>query len=166
MAVVRKNIKLKIQNSKLKEDGLGADNFPPEGEDAGVGFGGFGVGDVAEADVDLGEGGPGEEVVGLEGGGLEGGTEGFLEVACFQERHGEGVPGIEVRGIQRDALAVESGGLVELAKGEVAAGFVVDFLDRFAQNSEPGMKEAGRNPRPLFVVKRLDAGGFRLGSQP
>lgn len=76
------------------------------------------------------------------------------------------MPGIEVRGIDLHALAVEGGSFVEFAKGEVAAGFIVDFLDRFAQNSEPGMKEAGRNPRPLFVVKRLDASGFRLSDQP
>jgi hypothetical protein len=44
------------------------------------------------------------------------------------------VPGIEVRGIEFHAFAIEGCGFVEFAKGEVPAGFVVDFLDGFAQN--------------------------------
>lgn len=114
-------------------DGL-SDNFSTHGKDAGIGFGGFGVGDVAEADVDLREGSPSEEVVGLESGGLEGSAESFFEVIGFQQHHGERVPGIEVIGIELDALAVEGGGLLELAKGEVAAGVVEQSLDGFAQN--------------------------------
>ena len=52
-----------------------------EGEDAGIAFGGFGFGDVAELDVDLGEARPGEEVVRFQIRGHEGGSEGGLEVA-------------------------------------------------------------------------------------
>lgn len=70
----------------------------------------------------------------MEGGGLEGGTEGFLEVIGFQERHGEGVPGIEVCGIELDALFIKGGGFIELAEGEVAAGVVEGILEFFAQN--------------------------------
>ena len=110
------------------------DDFSAHGEDAGVGFGGFGVGDVAEADVDLGQGGPGEEVVGLEGGCLKGSAEGFFELVGFQQDHGEGVPGVEVIGIEFDAFSVEGRGFFEFAEGEVAAGIIEEGLDGFAQN--------------------------------
>ena len=58
-------------------------DFSAEGEDAGVCLRGLGVGDVSEADVNLGESRPGEEVVGLEGGCLERGSEGIFELIGF-----------------------------------------------------------------------------------
>lgn len=134
MAVVTKNI-LKFASWKFSVFRRGvANDSPAHGKDAGVGFGGFSVGDVAQADVDLRKGGPGEEIVWLEGGGLEGCAEGFFEIIGFQKHHGKCVPGIEIVGIELDALAVESGGLFEFTKGEVAAGIVEQGLDGFAQN--------------------------------
>jgi hypothetical protein len=127
MAVVRKNISFKYWI-------LIPYDFPSEGKNAGVGLGGFGIGDVAEADVDLGEGGPGEQVVGLERGGLEGGPQGFLEIVGFQESHGKRMPGIEMGGIEFHTFSVEGGGFREFTEGEVAAGVVEGVLEFLAQN--------------------------------
>ncbi|MEY3394987.1 MAG: hypothetical protein RL346_1223 [Verrucomicrobiota bacterium] len=119
-------------------EGLLTNHFPAHGEDAGVGFGGFGVRDVAEADVDLGEGGPRQKIVGPEGGSLERSPESLLELIGFQQDHGERVPAIEMVGIQFNAPAIEDSGLFEFTEGDVPAGLIEEGLDGFAQDGIRG----------------------------
>ena len=98
-----------------------------EGEDAGVAFGGFSFGDVAQFDVDLGEGGPCEEVVGAEVGGHHGGSEGAFEVAGAHEDHAEAVPCVEAGRVEVGGVAEECGGTVEVAGGDASAGVVEEI---------------------------------------
>ena len=112
--------------NQVRRDSRG--DFSAEGKNAGVAFGGFGFGNVAHFDVELGEGGPSQEVVGAEVGGHEGRPEGGLELPVAHEGHAEGVPSVEVVRLPLGGLPVEGGRFRQFPHGNVAAGFVKEIL--------------------------------------
>lgn len=107
-------------------------HFPAKGEDACLALRVFGFGDLAIADIHLGQGGPGEKVVGLEGGGHEAGSDGFFDVIHFEQRHAKRMPTVKELRIALDALTVDENGLIHFTDGEMAVCLVKKLFERQA----------------------------------